>query len=214
MPDHDHARGADGRHHDQRAERTCHGAGCARLRSNHRLRGPYAPYSISQWDYDELSLLNTTSGSIDGAARRGLAEPRAGRGVRPTDGTANPCPGTNAFAVRCNRRRRPQGSGAGFCRVANYGNSVPSGGLDDGDGLSRSQGGFRGVDGRIFLQRQQGHHDVRWRRLAHPAPASSRGEKAYRGCLCRSGCQQGLAPSPFASMPSRAGAAETSERTS
>jgi tripartite-type tricarboxylate transporter receptor subunit TctC len=60
-----------------------------------------------------LSLLNTTSGSIRGAAHRGLAEQRAGRGAGPTDGTANPFPGTDAFAVRCNSRRRPQGSGAG-----------------------------------------------------------------------------------------------------
>jgi peptide/nickel transport system substrate-binding protein len=40
-----------------------------------------------------VSLLNTTSGSIRGAAHRGLAEQRAGRDAGPTDGTANPCSG-------------------------------------------------------------------------------------------------------------------------
>src|SRR5882672_1697261 len=44
-----------------------------------------------------LSLLNTTSDSIRGAVRRGLADQRPGRGAGPTDGAANPCPGTDAF---------------------------------------------------------------------------------------------------------------------
>jgi hypothetical protein len=60
-----------------------------------------------------VSLLNTTSGSIDGAARRGSAEQRGGRAVESAGGSAHPCPGPDAFAVRCNRRHRPQGSSAG-----------------------------------------------------------------------------------------------------
>ena len=73
-----------------------------------------SPYVSDALSY--LSLLNTTSDSIRGAVRRGLAEQRAGRGAGPTDGAANPCSGTDAFAVRCNRRRRRQGFAAGGAR--------------------------------------------------------------------------------------------------
>jgi hypothetical protein len=53
---------------------------------------------------NRVSLLNTTSDSIRGAVRGGLAEQRAGRGAGPTDGAANPYPAIDASAVRCTRR--------------------------------------------------------------------------------------------------------------
>jgi hypothetical protein len=59
-----------------------------------------------------LSLPRTTSGNIDDEVRQEPVEQRAGRTVGSADGPANPRPGTDVFGVRCNSRRRPQGSGA------------------------------------------------------------------------------------------------------
>jgi nitroreductase len=60
----------------------------------------------------ELCLPKTVSASIDDELCRGSAERQAGHTAGPADGLANPCPGTDAFGVRCNSRRRPQVSGA------------------------------------------------------------------------------------------------------
>src|SRR6267154_3153235 len=64
-----------------------------------------------------LSLLKTISGSIDDEVRRESATLRSGHIGGSADGPANPCPGTDAFGVCCNSRRRQQEFGAdGFRR--------------------------------------------------------------------------------------------------
>ena len=68
--------------------------------------------TLSNWLRDYLCLPKTRSGSIDDEGRRGPAEQRAGRAVESADGSAHPCPVTDAFGLRCNSRCRPQGSGA------------------------------------------------------------------------------------------------------
>ena len=70
----------------------------------------YAP--MFMFDRTWLCLPNTRSGNIDGEARRGWAEQRAGRAVAPVDSAVNPSPGTDAFGVRCSSRRSRQGCGA------------------------------------------------------------------------------------------------------